>query len=74
MSGAADRTLQKWEVPCKSLSTLEGEARESKAKADADCTVAAGFLEDGGGVGGKLKEEKEGKARYAGGGSRGVRS
>ncbi|CAN0551144.1 unnamed protein product, partial [Ectocarpus sp. 8 AP-2014] len=33
VSGAADRTLQRWDVPCRPLAALEGAARDSREAA-----------------------------------------
>lgn len=45
VSGAADRTLQRWDVPCKALAVLEEDARESRSAAAAAAVV--GLLDTG---------------------------
>eukprot|EP00752_Nemacystus_decipiens_P007443 g6652.t2 len=61
VSGAADRTLQRWDIPSRALATLEEAARDSReaAAAAAAAAVAAG-VDDGG--------DGKAKGRGAGGG------
>lgn len=60
VSGAADRTLQRWDVPCRALATLEDAARDSREAAAAAAATAAGVHDDGGGGG--VKEKPNGRA------------
>lgn len=46
ISGAADRTLQRWDVPSKAVAVLEAEARDSRSAVEA--AGVAGMLEAGG--------------------------
>ncbi|CAM9411585.1 unnamed protein product [Ectocarpus fasciculatus] len=55
VSGAADRTLQRWDVPCRPLSALEGAARDSR---EAAAEVAA-----------EAAAEADGKSKGGGGGT-----
>lgn len=52
VSGAADRTLQRWDVPCRALAALEKAARDSRGAAAAVAAAAAaaepGDRDDGG--------------------------
>lgn len=55
VSGAADRTLQRWDIPCRALSALEGAARDSReaaASAAATAAAAAAPPSESGGKGG----------------------
>ncbi|CAN0194785.1 unnamed protein product, partial [Laminaria digitata] len=49
VSGAADRTIQRWDVPCRPLAALEQQARDSRAVATATAAAAALTVEGGGG-------------------------
>ena len=61
MSGAADRTLQRWDVPCRALAALEEAARDSRAAAAAVASAAASEAgEDVDGVGGGKKGKGKG--------------
>lgn len=51
VSGAADRTLQRWDVPCRPLAALEGAARDSR-EAAAEVAAEAAAETDGKGKGG----------------------
>ncbi|CAM9151466.1 unnamed protein product [Ectocarpus sp. 4 AP-2014] len=55
VSGAADRTLQRWDVPCRPLAALEGAARDSR---EAAAEVAA-----------EAAAEADGKGKGSGGGT-----
>lgn len=46
VSGAADRTLQRWDVPCRAIATLEEAARDSREAAAA--AAAAAVVDDSG--------------------------
>ncbi len=63
VSGAADRTLQRWDVPCRALAALEEAARDSRAAASEAAAAAAASEagEDGdGGAGGARKGKGKG--------------
>lgn len=51
VSGAADRTLQRWDVPCRPLAALEGAAKDSR-EAAAEVAAEAAAEADGKGKGG----------------------
>ncbi|CAB1108406.1 unnamed protein product [Ectocarpus sp. CCAP 1310/34] len=51
VSGAADRTLQRWDVPCRALAALEGAARDSR-EATAEVAAEAAAEADGKGKAG----------------------
>lgn len=62
VSGAADRTLQRWDVPCRALAALEEAARHSRAAAVAAAATASEAVEDGhGAAGGARKGKGKGK-------------
>lgn len=65
VSGAADRTIQRWDVPCRALAVLEEQARDSRAVIAA-MAAAAALTTEGGGVDGA-----GGDSSKAGGGSGG---
>lgn len=51
VSGAADRTLQRWDIPCRALATLEEAARDSREAAAAAAAAAVAGVDDGDGRG-----------------------
>lgn len=54
VSGAADRTLQRWDIPCRALAALEDAARDSRgAAAEVAAAAAAAETETGEGEKGK---------------------
>lgn len=58
VSGAADRTLQRWDVPCRALAALEAAARDSKGAAAEVAAAAEAAAETG--------EDGKGKGRSVG--------
>lgn len=53
VSGAADRTLQRWDIPCRALAALEEAARDSRGAAAEVAAAAAAETGDIGGGKGK---------------------
>lgn len=60
VSGAADRTLQRWDIPCRALTSLEQTARESRGLATA-AFEAGGSTDEGGSAKGKAGKAAVGR-------------